>query len=204
MYGLNLYGNYKYAEGIANEEEIKNRSPDLMKYLPYYYYESAATKNLMEVHSLEVGKADLYIEDVEKQLYINTATWGLNLWEDVFGIATNLNSSYEDRREVIKARMRGQGTTTKAMIKNVAESFSGGEVKIIEDNENYKFIVKFIGVKGIPRNMGNFLDMLETIKPAHLGYEIKYTYTVWNNFIDNKLTWNGANEKTWNDIKTYE
>ncbi|NYC05423.1 hypothetical protein [Clostridium beijerinckii] len=49
-----------------------------------------------------------------------------------------------------------------------------------------------------------FKDMLENIKPAHLGYTIKYTYTVWNVLKENKLTCNNAKLKTWDELKVYE
>ena len=86
------------------------------------------------------------------------------------------------------------------MMKNVAQAFSGGEVDILENFSDYSFIVQFIGIKGIPKNMQGLIDMIETIKPAHLGYSFKYTYTVWN-FLS-KLTW--QNNKTWDDLKIYE
>ena len=88
------------------------------------------------------------------------------------------------------------------MIKETAEAFSGGEVDVIEYPEESKFIVKFIGVKGIPRNMQGFIDMLETIKPAHLGYEFKYTFTVWNHLTG--LTWEQVNAMTWDELRVYE
>ena len=87
------------------------------------------------------------------------------------------------------------------MVKNVAEAFSGGEVDIIEKFSDYSFIVNFIGIKGIPQNIAGLIDSIEDIKPAHLGYSFKYTYTVWN-FIE-KLTWQKVNSKKWDDLKVY-
>ncbi|EKQ51387.1 MULTISPECIES: YmfQ family protein [unclassified Clostridium] len=205
MYGINSYGTSTYGINESdNIDDIKLISPDLMKYMPDYYITSKVMNQIENSNSLEIGRLNYRISDVSDQLCIDTATWGLVYWENEYGIETNLTMSYEDRRNVLNAKKRGKGTTTKAMIKNVAESFSGGEVNIIQDNPNYAFVVQFVGVKGIPKNMQLFKDMLENIKPAHLGYTIKYTYTVWNVLKENKLTCNNAKLKTWNDLKVYE
>lgn len=186
-----------------SNDVILSKAPDLMKHLPEYYYKSEVTKNGLYSQSYEVGKFLVTMEEVEKQLYIDSATWGLDVWEKAYNLTPGVNDTYTDRREVIKAKIRGQGTTTKQMLKNTAEAFSGGEVEITEHSAEYYFSIKFVGVKGIPQNMAGFLNMMEDIKPAHLGYEIDYSYTVWN-FIQGKNdTWNNVNNNTWDTIKTY-
>ncbi len=203
MYGQYKYGEYGYGEeGISTGPEIDDLTPDLMKYLPWYYQESKTMINIQNSIEKEFGVAAYYIEDVYKQFFIDTATWGLSVYEKELELKTNMNLSLEERREIIKAKLRGRGTTTKQMIKNTAEAFSGGEVDVIEFPEEEYFIIKFIGVKGIPRNMQGFIDMLEMIKPAHLYYEFKYTYTVWNYL--KELIWKQANVMTWDELRVYE
>ena len=150
----------------------------------------------------EAGLARLIREDLVEQCIVSTATCGLIRWEEVFGIATNMPLSYEQRREIIMAKIRGQGTTTAEMIKDVAEAFSGGEVEVIEDNSNYHFIVRFIGIYGIPRNMQAFITMLEEIKPAHLWYTFDYKYIKWNDL--KPRTWNDLRPYTWNGLRVNE
>lgn len=128
------YGTTQY--GINEEDnidEIKLISPDLMRYMPDYYITSKVMKELEHSNSLELGRLNYKIKDIKNQLWIDTATWGLSYWEKEYGIEINLSLGYEQRREVLKAKKRGQGTTTKQMIKNVAETFSGGEVNIIQE-----------------------------------------------------------------------
>ena len=184
-------------------EKLNKYKIDLTKYVPTFISEISEMKAIYDVQGTELGSLLYYSKDLLNQFFINTATWGLIYWEDEYGIDTNLDMNYEDRRTVLKAKKRGQGTTTKEMIKNVAESFSGGEVNIIEDNANNSFIVKFIGIKGIPKNMEAFKNMLEDIKPAHLGYVFEYTYTVWNVLKEKNLTWISSEVKTWDELKVY-
>ncbi|AZV57919.1 YmfQ family protein [Clostridium sp. AWRP] len=205
MYGNNLYGTIEYAEDNISDEEIKPYIPDLMKYLPPWYYNTSIMNKIQNSIGKEMGSAKYNQQDLLKQFFIDTATWGLGIiWEKPLKIAIDLNKSCEDRREIIKAKMRGSGTTTAQMIKNTAEAFSGGECNVIFHPEGYYFTIQFVGIKGIPKNMEVFKKMLEDIKPAHLGYDFKYTYTVWN-FLKNKgLTVNQAKSNTWDSLKVYD
>ncbi|WP_291650052.1 YmfQ family protein [Clostridium sp.] len=203
MYGNNKYGTIEYSRDSSSNNIDEKYKVDLMKYLPYYYQTSEIMKSIQNSNSIEVGNLRYSIDDSINQFFVESATWGLNRLEGIFNIQTDINKSYEERREILKAKLRGSGTVTKEMIKNVAQAFSGGEVEVIEDNPNYNFTIKFIGIKGIPKNMQGLIDAIEDIKPAHLGYSFSYTYTTWD-LLKSNLTWNKANIKTWNELKTYE
>lgn len=203
MYGNNIYGTIEYSRDSSSNNIDEKYKVDLMKYLPYYYQTSEIMKSIQNSNSIEVGNLRYSIDDSINQFFVESATWGLNRLEGIFNIQTDINKSYEERREILKAKIRGSSTATKEMIKNVAKAFSGGEVEVIEDSPNYSFTIKFIGIKGIPKNMQGLIEAIEDIKPAHLGYSFAYTYTTWD-FIKNNLTWNKANIKTWNELKTYE
>jgi hypothetical protein len=208
MYSKKTYGvsSYLDIEKVKEEQdkiEIK-REIDLLEYLPSFYHNSDVIKSFMESNSIEVDTLKAYIEDLSKNLYVKTATWGLDLFEEELGLVTDKSVSYEERRERILAKKRGNGTTTKAMIKNTAEAFSGGEVEVIENFSDYSFVVKFVGVKGIPKNLALFKKMIEEIKPAHLNYELAFTYTVWSMVMTKNNIWNDFNNKTWVDLMSYE
>lgn len=203
MYGDNVYGLFNYGkETTLTEDEINSNKPKLLEYLPHFLRGVLEFKEWDNVSGYEISKLNLDIKDIIAQCFIDTATWGLNLWEEQIGVSTDINKSYEERREIIKARLRGSGTVTKKMIKETAEAFSGGQVDIIEHTESYSFTVRFVGVKGIPKNMAAFIEMINTIKPAHLDYDIKYTYTVWNDIKSKE--WSNLSNKTWNELKVYE
>lgn len=204
MYGSTKYGVTKYGEESSSTEEVNLYRPYLLTYLPPILREIKEFIVIDDFVGYELGFLKWNIQDLLKQCFTDTATWGLELWEKEYGINTDISKSYEERREILKAKKRGHGTVTKKMIKETAEAFSGGEVDIIEHPESYSFIVQFIGIKGIPKNLAGFKDMLDMIKPAHLSYDFKYTYTVWDHLSENKLTWTNAKTKSWNDLKVYE
>lgn len=208
MYSKKIYGVSSYLDIPSKHEEddkveIK-RETDLLEYLPSFYHNSDIIKSFMESNSIEVDTLKAYMNDLIKNLYVKTATWGLDLFEEELGLVTDKSISYEERRERILAKKRGNGTTTKAMIKNTAEAFSGGEVEVIENFNDYSFVVKFVGVKGIPKNLALFKKMIEEIKPAHLNYELAFTYTVWSMVMAKSNIWNDFNNKTWVELMAYE
>ncbi|WP_124065737.1 YmfQ family protein [Clostridium sp. E02] len=200
MYGKNQYGRVQYAQDKNNDEEQKEYYVDLVRYAPPFLVEVRELKSIYETEGYLVGLLEHELSDLLDQCFISTATWGLTRWEEVYGLTTNMALSYEQRREILTAKLRGQGTTTAQMIKETAETFSGGEIEVIEDNPNNHFTVRFIGIKGIPRNMSAFISMLEDIKPAHLSYSFEYRYTTWGELIDR--SWASVKGFTWNNIRT--
>lgn len=201
MYGKLLYGSSLYAES-DDSKQSENRSVDLMAYLPEYYQQIRDFRELMKTAGEEIGLLWNESDSVLKQFFVTTATWGLDQWESELGLTNDPTKPIERRREIILAKLRGAGTTTKQMIIDAAAAFSGGDVDVIEYPAEHRFVVKFIGVMGIPPNMPGFIQMLEQIKPAHLAYSFEYTYTTWNMLIG--LSWADAGMKTWNELKTYE
>lgn len=199
MYGKDYYGLVQYAQEKIYEDIPDEYYVNLAQYAPQFL---ARVKEIQEIYAAqgyEMGILQYCVDDMRRQFFIQTATWGLANWENVFGITTNMALSYEDRREILLAKIRGQSTTTKEMIISTAATFSGGEVDIVEDCGNNRFIIRFIGIKGIPRNMNAFIEMLEEIKPAHLAYTFEYRYTTWNGI--KSLDWNAVKLKTWDEIK---
>lgn len=202
-YGEGLYGILQYGEETQPDEKgIEPHKPDLMKYLPAYYEKSEIMKAIQDAYSTEFGYIYFFLEDFLKQfLTPATATWGLAFWEQELGLKTDTSKTYEERREIILSRLRGMGTVGKDVIKRAAEAFSGGDVDVIEYPAEYRFVVKFVGIRGIPKNMASFIEMIEDLKPAHLAYSFEYTFTWWD--LLKELTWAQAGTMTWSQLKEY-
>ena len=201
MYGQNQYGTRIYADS-GTDEEREEYYVNLFPLVPEFISEKKEMHALYDTQGYEVGYMQHVLEDIINQCFIVTATWGLSRWEQFLELNTNLLLTYEQRRELLFAKIRGQGTTTVAMIKDTAEAFSGTEVEVIEDNPHYRFTVRFVGKKGIPQNMQGFINMLETIKPAHLAYDFEYRFTTWQEALN--YTWEEALNYTWEEFRILE
>ena len=166
--------------------------------VPDYHYASEQSKALIETledASLEVKAA---LEDVMAQFFINTATWGLALWEQQVGIETDNSLSLETRRSAILQKLVASGNTTAEMIRGLAETITGYEAKV-EVNGDYSFSLSFWGeqTKLAAINVEELRTVVEQIKPAHLRFvisgitwgDLESLGLTWQYFEDNPTTW---------------
>ena len=171
----------------------------ILERMPPYYLTSRIMRSVWDAQGHEIDRLNDTLDEILKQFFVDTATWGLELWEQFLGLPVDKTKSEQFRRERIKAKLRGYGTITKEVLKNVASAFANGEVQVIEYPSEYKFVIKFVGVKGIPPNMADLSKTLDEIKPAHLTYEYSYTYNVWD-FLSG-MTWETLTPHTWDEIR---
>ena len=172
---LDYYGSNSDYDTLTIDDLSKHKV-DLSKYVPKFLYNEKTLNKIYKAQEEQLAVALWQSDDLLKQGFIDTATWSLDLWEEQYGIKTNVNLSYEERREIVRAKMRGQGMCTIEMLKNVCKSFNGGTVSIIENSAPYTFTIRFIDTKGIPKNIEKLKEVINEIKPAHLlvDYEFKY------------------------------
>ena len=149
----------------------------LIKYLPNYYQKSEITKKYYEVISEEIVNLNALCEDVRSQLHIETATWGLVIWERVFGLTTDTTDTYENRRGRVIVRMNGFETTTVNHLKTMCELFVE-RADIIEHNNEYRIEVVLNDSKGFKNSLDALYETIEEIKPAHLGLDYTLATTV--------------------------
>lgn len=155
---------------------------DLMQLLPKRYDKSPNTVAIQQALGVEVDKITEAWQEMLLQLNVETATWGLTLWEQQYGLS-NGGKSMEQRREAILAKMRGVGTATVDMIRRVVQSYYQRPVEILEVAPEYKFIIIIDGEEMVNLRRSDVDRALWEIKPAHLEHEYlartKVQGTVW-------------------------
>lgn len=130
---------------------------------------------LMSVINAEEPEAETALEaviDFLAQLNVDSATWGLDLWEYQYGIPTNHTKSMQARRSVLKAKMRGTATTTVEQIRRVINAYTGnGSCEVTEYPSKYFVSVSY----ELPNQLLEVVDdcrtSLRIILPAHIGFE---------------------------------
>lgn len=174
-------------------------------YLPAYYGESVVMRNIIDREGAELGRLNAAAYDVLAQFFVDTATWGLANWERVCGLPTDLTKPIEQRRAIVKARLRGIGTVTVALIKSVAEAYDNGEVDVREDNANYTIIITFISTRGVPPDIDDIKAALREIIPAHLAINYEFTYLQWAELDAENWTWDAFDAMgfTWDTLEVY-
>lgn len=172
---------------------------NLMEYLPPVYSDNLTMKELQGILSNKINSLASNFNQTIDQCFVDTATDLLSRYEKIYGLTVDATKSKTFRRERIKARAKGVGTITKQMLEDVAVSYSNGEVEVIENPEDYSFIVKFVGTKGIPVNMADLTLTIEEVKPAHLAFSFEYTYNTWDDV--SSMTWEEAANYTWDQLR---
>ncbi|RCX13271.1 uncharacterized protein DUF2313 [Anaerobacterium chartisolvens] len=170
----------------------------MLSYVPLYYHTSRIFKSVLKAEGRELDTLRDRTEELLDQLFADTATWGLELWEKEYGLSTSPQLSYEDRRARLKAKMRGVQKVTPAMIKSVAEAYSNGEVEVSFDG---RIRIRFVGERGIPAELGLLKKQLDDIVQAHLEIVYEYTYLLWREF--DVLTAGVQESMTWKQLEAY-
>jgi len=141
----------------------------MLSYLPPYYGESRVMNAILEAQGEEIDKLNYALDEVLKQFFVLTATWGLGLWEEQHGLPVNEDLDYQARRQQVLAKKRGGRSSLTKVLQAVEPTITlaWGRVILpfaIESNEDiYDF--------------GPLIVILERCKPAHLGYSFRLLST---------------------------
>lgn len=166
---------------------------------PDFYAGSAEFRDIQEALEPELLALWSQRDSLLDQLCVDTATWGLKYWEQTLGLLVDETRAPADRRSRIKSKLRGAGVTTVALIQNVAESFSNGEVAVTEYPSQFRLEIKFVGTVGVPPNMDDLTAALRDILPAHLQWDYIIVYNTWADV--KARTWGELKARTWSEVK---
>ena len=75
--------------------------------------------------------------DASDQAHIATATWGLELWEELVGVVPAEGASLEDRRKAVTTKLLGSGTCNAGMVSDIARALTGCGAVVIEQFSAY-------------------------------------------------------------------
>lgn len=140
------------------------------------YFQSRTMMAIYQAIGYEADLTDDLIRDLQKQMFVQTATWGLDFWEVAVGLPVrNGTMTIESRRRTILAKMQTRYPITPTRVKEIIETATGVRTEIIQNVAPYTFEIRFPEGSNLEIN---FTKILDEIKPAHLSYRIKaYTST---------------------------
>lgn len=171
----------------------------LFEKLPPDYQYSKEVEAIQDSIDTERVVLENKLKDFRDQVFVKTATWSLFMWEDMLGIKTDLSLSDTERRENIIAKIRGGKVCNKANLKELCRAYGGGKVEVIENFEDYSFIVKFVDEVS-PNNIKGLEKAISEMKPAHLNFNFQYLYNIWLQY--KNTPWENLKGKTWGEVKT--
>lgn len=172
----------------------------IKKYIPRIYKKSKYMNSLYGALNQMFLDTENLKENYKNQFFIETAVLGLEILEKEMELPGS--GELAQRREEVLARMRGRGTCTPFLVKEIAKVYTGGDVEIIENFKGYSFIIKVINIVGNPPNIEGLRVIIKEIKPAHLSFDFEFKYNTWGD-IEGK-TWGALRGKTWGEIRDKE
>ena len=178
----------------------RNFERGMVDYLPPYYHEAKIVTNLIHAQAIEIQGINTEINDILRQYFIETATWGLSTWEKIYGLANGEGQPDSVRRGKLLAKRRGYGTATLAKVKEFADSFHLSTVSEIA--ADYTVIITIYGTRGEPSDLAAMEASLRELVPAHLNIGFIFTYARWSEFDASMMTWDGFDAKTllWENV----
>lgn len=147
----------------------------LISYLPTYYRKNKVFNDLLESCAQEIQVSNDNDEDVLKQMFPQTATWGLKYWEELCGIHSNDEIPINQRRSIVISKLSQTSPTTKYRMQQIIKVFAT-EVQIDTRHSEYAFDA-ILKTKGqFNANVQEIAKVIDDIKPAHLGYTLQFEY----------------------------
>lgn len=136
----------------------------------------------------EIKLVQMAVIDTFKQLFVLHATWGLSEWEKLAGLSESPELDEMTRRGNVMAAFRSTGVTNIERIKELCKSYTSGEVEVREIPTDYRYVVEFISMIGIPPRIDQVKKMVDLVNPAHLEWDFKYKYNTWGDLLNTSKT----------------
>lgn len=158
------------------------------------YKKDIVTNDLIVSLIKKLNLTEYKINDLYKQIFLDSASWYVNIKEEEMGINKRLDD-IDKRRAYIKIRLLGTGKATKEMLEETANTVPGVECEI--QFEDMTVIINFLKVEN-NKYLGVVKRSIENMMPYHLGLEIKYDHVNWGEV--KAVTWGNLKAYTWGSV----
>ncbi len=142
----------------------------LLKLLHKIYRKDKFTLELTKTISIQLDKAEQNIKEIAKQQYLDSATWGLDIFEKELN-RKGKSKPVEQRQAVIQAKWRGAGKLTLLLIQRTLQCYITGNV-IVAFQKRLMITIQGEILQAV--NLYDVVHTIEEVKPAHIGWDFKY------------------------------
>ena len=122
---------------------------------------------------LEIDEMAAYIKGIPKQHFVQTATWGIQYLEMLYGLSVREDLTLEERRDRVMTAMPYIGPVSPYFIEQAASAAAGTEVTVTaEHSEEFSFDIHVAETGETVADIVRMIEAINRIKPSHLGYDI--------------------------------
>ncbi len=144
----------------------------LFEWITSIYDDCKIMIQVYEALGVQFDNVNYMFEDILKQMFPQTATWGLELWERRLNLPTNESENMENRRGKVIAKIQSKVTVNPETMAVITKNFTGADIKIIEWLKDWTFAVQTDA-----KNMNKAFEIhkiIKRIKPSHMAYVLQF------------------------------
>lgn len=151
---------------------MRNDKVDILKYLPPFLGKDKSFKAANNADSTEHNAIRADLQDLLDQLYVVTATWGIEKWEELVDIAPQDSADIAARRAAVIQKLGISPSVTVAFLQSLINRNVTDKSGVVEaDSEHYA--VDFTIPPGKVSDSNALFTNIDTYIPAHLGRKIR-------------------------------
>lgn len=156
---------------MSDHNWMRQSIVDILQYLPAFLAHSQQFQAANDADSKEHDTIRIDLQDVLDQFYVKSATWGLERWEELYGITTDKTLSDSVRRSTIIAKLQNPGSVTEVFLTNLINGYIADQLGyIISYPSEYRIEVLYHG--GQITDYEKLRTAISTYIPAHIGYKL--------------------------------
>lgn len=139
-----------------------------------FYDNSRIGQSMFQAMGLEWDEMKTWSTDLHGEMFPQTCTWSVALWEDLYGIASKESLSLVTRRQQIMARALYKAPINPETVRRGVVALTGCEDVVLEDFvAPYTFSVTVNHTANL-ENMADVWGYIHSIKPSHLSFRLYF------------------------------
>lgn len=147
---------------------MRNGKVDILKYLPPFLGKDKSFKATNNADSTEHDAIRADLQDLLDQLYVATATWGIEKWEELVDIAPQDGADIADRRAAVLLKLKKPPSVTADFLEKLINRYVADKSGTVTDHpETYSadFNIPLLD----KANMSGMTRDVRIYIPAHIG-----------------------------------
>lgn len=139
------------------------------------YDRSYVGKWIFQVMGLDMDEVRLRFGELQAQAFPETATWGLQYWEQRYGITGAEGKDIELRRQEILSHRGARAPLNPKKVEAILSALTGREVIVTEDVAPYTFAIDILdGDTGF--DYAAVVRRIKRLKPSHQAFTLQLAF----------------------------
>lgn len=151
---------------------MRNDKVDILKYLPPFLGKDKSFKATNNADSTEHDAIRADLQDLLDQLYVVTATWGIEKWEELADIVPQDGTDIAARRAAVIQKLGISPSVTVAFLQSLINRHITDKSGVVEADNGHYAVDFTIPLGKVPDRNALFAN-INTYIPAHLGRKVR-------------------------------